>query len=161
MKLRTATDSDKSALIELINDAFQITDYFKYEKRINEKEMDQYFVNGSFELLEDGNQLAACVYYTIHQGTLNFSLLSVAPAFQGKGFSKVMVKHIEKIAVSSNCKAIQIEVVNIRTTLFPFYEKWGYVATGTMPFRKPTRFPCYLVIMMKKISDREMFGSFT
>jgi GNAT superfamily N-acetyltransferase len=151
MKLRAATDKDKPILIELINDAFQITDYFKYEKRINKKEMDQYFVDGSFSLMEDENKLAACVYYTIHEGILNFSLLSVGSGFQGKGLSKVMVSHVEEIAASSNCTAIQIEVVNIRTVLFPFYEKLGYVATGTMPFRKPTRFPCHLVIMMKKI----------
>jgi GNAT superfamily N-acetyltransferase len=152
MNLRTANLSDKPALITLINDAFQITDYFKYDKRINEKEMDQYFADGTFVLLEDEGQPAGCVYYTIRNGILNYSLLSVASTSQGKGFSKVLVNRVEEMAVSARCNNIQIEVVNIRTALFPFYEKQGYVATGTMPFRKPTRVPCHLVIMMKEVN---------
>jgi GNAT superfamily N-acetyltransferase len=152
MNLRAAVVADKPALITLINDAFQITDHFKYEKRINGKEMDQYFADGTFILLEEEEKPAACVYYTIRKGILNFSLLSVASTSQGKGFSKVLVNRVEEIATTSCCSALQIEVVNIRTVLFPFYEKLGYVATGTMPFRKPTRIPCHLVIMMKKIA---------
>lgn len=149
MKIRAAINTDKPSLITLINDAFQITDYFKYEKRINEKEIDQYFADGTFIILEDDNRIAACVYYTINNHILNYSLLSVASAFQGKGYSKVLVNYVEEIAKEKKCSDVQIEVVNIRTVLFPFYEKQGYVETGTMPFRKPTRFPCHLVIMMK------------
>jgi GNAT superfamily N-acetyltransferase len=151
MKIRAATPTDKPALIALINDAFQITDYFKYDKRINETEMDRYFADGTFVLLEDDNIPAACVYYTIREGVLNFSFLSVASVSQGKGFSKVLVKHVEEIAVSAQCTTLQIEVVNIRTALFPFYEKLEYVVTGTMPFKKPTKVPCHLVIMEKAV----------
>jgi GNAT superfamily N-acetyltransferase len=152
MNLRTANDTDKPVLIALINDAFQVTDYFKYDKRINEKEMHLYFSKGTFVLLEDEGKPVGCIYYTVKQGILNYSLLSVVFTGQGKGYSKVLIKHVEEIAVSSHCSAIQIEVVNIRTELFPFYEKQGYVVTGTMPFRKPTRLPCHLVIMMKEVN---------
>lgn len=151
MNIRAAMIADKPALIELINDAFQVTDYFKYDKRVNNEEMDRYFLNGHFVVLEIENKPAACVYYTLRPGLLNFGLLSVASSCQGKGLSKMMISHVEEIAAAANCHAIQIEVVNIRTLLFPFYEKMGYVPAGTMPFRKPTRVPCHLVIMKKEI----------
>jgi N-acetylglutamate synthase-like GNAT family acetyltransferase len=151
MKIRTAINEDKPFLTGLINEAYQVAKFFKYEDRMNEEEMNRYFSTGTFLVLEDPDETIACIYYRLVGNSLNFSLLSVDPKKQGKGFSKILVKRVEEIACENACELITIQVVNLRKPLFPFYQHLGFVPMGTKPFPKPTKLPCHLVDMVKNL----------
>lgn len=84
MNFRPAIEEDKPPLIELINDAYKVTAFFKYEKRINETEIEEYYKNGSFLILETSLQIVGCVHYCFDADSLHFNLLSVHPGMQGK-----------------------------------------------------------------------------
>jgi GNAT superfamily N-acetyltransferase len=138
-------------LISLINSAYKVTAFFKIENRINIEEMDQYFSGRTFLLLEDENEIIACIYYRLNKHSIRFNLLSVRPDKQGKGLSKILIKKIEEIGKENKCNTVNIQVVNLRKPLFEFYQKLGFVPIGTAPFPKPTKTPCHLVTMAKDI----------
>jgi N-acetylglutamate synthase-like GNAT family acetyltransferase len=152
VNLRKATEKDKNALLKIINEAYKIAEFFKLEDRLNEQELGNYFASGTFMVLENAEELLGCVFYKTENDNLNFSLLSIAPEKQGKGYSKLLVREMDEIARENNCKTISIQVVNLRKPLFPFYESMGFVRVGTKPFPKPTRVPCHLVNMVKRVS---------
>jgi len=49
---------------------------------------------------------------------------------------------------------MDIKVVNLRTDLFGFYQKRGYVVTGTSPFPTDveTKLPVHFIDMSKQLS---------
>ncbi len=54
------------------------------------------------------------------------------------------------------CPIIELDVVNLRTELFGFYEHMGYVRTGILPFPDESRLmqPAHLVTMQKRATSR-------
>ena len=57
-------------------------------------------------------------------------------------------------ARDAGCIALDINVVNLRTELPPFYKKLGYVEMGSAPFTDPraTR-PCHMIVMTKDLGS--------
>ena len=152
MNIRTANENDKNALIVLINSAYHITSFFKFESRIDKDEMDKSFSAGTFLILEDSTGPIGCIYYKLNEKSILLNLLSVRPDKKGKGLSKILIKEAEEIGKANNCSTVYINVVNLRKPLFELYEKFGYVTTGTAPFPKPTKIPCHLITMAKQLT---------
>jgi hemolysin activation/secretion protein len=48
---------------------------------------------------------------------------------------------------------MEIYIVNLRTELTPFYQRRGYVETGTLPFPPDvqTKEPCHFITMSKQL----------
>ena len=61
-----------------------------------------------------------------------------------------MIAAAEAYCRDAGCVALDINVVNLRTELPPFYKRLGYVETGSAPFTDPraTR-PCHMIVMTK------------
>ena len=83
-----------------------------------------------------------------------FGLLSVDPAHQGQGLGRVLVEAAEARCRAAGCRALDIDVVNLRTELPPFYAKFGFRPTGTTPFPAPSKLkqPVHLVVMSKPLA---------
>jgi hypothetical protein len=62
-----------------------------------------------------------------------------------------MIAAAEDHCRNAGCREMELEVVNLRTELPPFYRKFGYLETGTRPFPdvEKSKLPCHFIVMSK------------
>ena len=60
--LRSATPDDVSAIVTLVNSAFEVERFFKDGDRTNADQVKQMMAEGTFLLLSDGDSLLAMLY---------------------------------------------------------------------------------------------------
>jgi ribosomal protein S18 acetylase RimI-like enzyme len=150
---RTADLTDAEALVPLINRAFEIELQFFDTERIDLAETLEHLKKGTFLLAEENGTLAGCNYVERRGHAGYFGLLSVDPAYQGRGLGRKLVDQAEDFCRAAGCSLMQIRVLNHRTELPPFYEKLGYsVARLEEVEQKPSaRLPYHFLVMEKKL----------
>jgi GNAT superfamily N-acetyltransferase len=129
--LRSAAPDDVSAIVTLVNSAFEVERFFKDGDRTNADQVKQMMAEGTFLLLSDGDSLLACVYVTLNGERAYIGLLAVEPAGQKKGIGKRMMREAESYARAAGSKFADLRTVDLRTELLPIYRSLGYVETGT------------------------------
>ena len=159
-ELRVARTDEAPAVAALVNAAFQVEAFFKRGDRTDAAEIRDLMQPGEFLVLDEpqaagdsGTGLTACVYVRMNGDRGYFGMLSIDPRFQGRGLGRSMVAAVESHFRARGCHAVDIQVVNLREELPPFYERLGYVATGTRPFPddgSATR-PCHFIVMTKRL----------
>ena len=152
MQLRLAAASEAPALVSLINAAFRVEKFFIDTERIDLTQVEGFFRSGSFLVADDG-RLAACIYVEKRGERGYFGLLSVDPGRQKNGFGKRLVEAAEQHCRDLGCRAMDMQIVNLRSELPAFYNRLGYVETGTAPFPEEvvTKMPCHFVRMSKPL----------
>ena len=108
-----------------------------------------------FLLLEDeSGKLTGSVYVDVRGAKGYFGMLSIDPARQGQGLGARLIDAAEQFCHDAGCRAMEIEVVNLRTELPDFYRRRGYAETGTRPFSpsERTKLPCHFVVMVKRFA---------
>ena len=157
LTLRFAEDTDAEAIAALINAAFKVELFFKLEDRTNPAEVLHYLESGRFLLAEEEAGLAACLYLEMGANRCYLGLLSVDPKRQKTGLGGRMMAAAEEAAREAGCSHVDIRVVNLRTELFPIYQRLGYVEEGTEPWpaEKPTRVPCHFIRMSKALDGTQ------
>ena len=154
MKTRIAVPADARAVAALISLAYRVEDFFKIGDRTDESDVMRRMTKGSFVLLEDdAGALAGCVYVEVRGDVGYFGMLSVAPSRQGQGLGARLIAAAEDQCRSAGCREMELEVVNLRTELPPFYRRFGYLESGTRPFfdQEFAKLPCHLVVMTKSL----------
>src|SRR5262249_12938997 len=126
MKLRPANLDDGRAITELINRAFLIERFFVDHDRISEEEVRSLLCRGGFTLAEDDVELAGCVYFELRGERAYFGLLSIEPARQRTGLGKLLIAAVEAQARAAGCRFMDLQTVNLRKELPPFYRRLGY-----------------------------------
>ena len=152
--LRTATAADAVAVAALINAAFKVERFFIEGDRTNEDEVQAYMAKGTFLLAEQDGAPVGCVYVEECGDRGYFGLLAVHPARHGKGLGRSLIQAAEERFRRAGCRAVDIQVVDLRVELAPFYRRLGYVETGTAPFPaegRATR-PCHFIRMSKPLT---------
>jgi len=153
-RVRVAAEEEAPAIARLISLAFRVEAFFKIGDRTNPDEVRGLMTRGEFLVLEDPPGMpAGCVYLKIEEGRGHFAMLSIDPVKQGKGFGRALVDEAEARCRAAGCRHMDIEVVNLREELPPFYRRLGYVETGTAPFpdmEHSTR-PCHFILMTKAL----------
>lgn len=157
--IREATSADVEALVTIINRAYRVEDFFVTGDRIRSADVvEKMSVPGGVFLVSDNSpvseaRLASAVFVRITGDRGYFGPLAVDPSCQGKGLGKFMVTAAESHCSTRGCRHMDIDVVNLRTELPPFYESLGYTVTGTKEFPNPERLrrPAHLVLMTKRI----------
>jgi GNAT superfamily N-acetyltransferase len=154
MTLREATDADVPSLTAVINTAFEVERFFKIGDRTSADETRARMRKGSFLILEDTGQIVAAIFVSAAGGLGYFGTLSVHPAQQGRGLGARMVQAAEEWCRDRGCSQMEIEIVNLRTELPPFYRRLGYQESGTRPFVDAERstMPCHFVVMRKPLT---------
>ncbi len=156
---RIATLDDAKAITELVNAAFRVEDFFKVGDRTDVDEVRAHFASGEFLVLDvddepsSATRPAACVYLQRNGPRAYFGMLSIDPARQGQGLGRWMIDALESHCRRAGCRDIEIHVVNLRDELPPFYRRFGYLETGTLPFPDDgtsTR-PCHFIVMTKRL----------
>jgi GNAT superfamily N-acetyltransferase len=153
MQIRTAVPADAEALAALISLAYRVEDFFKIGDRTDPDDVRRRMGDGSFLLLEDAEQLAGAVYVQVHGDTGYFGMLSIEPARQGQGLGSRLIAAAEDHCRNAGCRTMELEVVNLRTELPPFYRRFGYAEAGTRPFsdHEQAKLPCHFIVMSKPL----------
>ena len=150
--IRHATAEDLETLLRIINEAYLVERFFVDGDRIAPDVLTRLLGKGTFLIGEDDGRAQACVYVELRGERGYFGLLAVDPAAQHGGWGRRMIAAAEAFCRDAGCVALDINVVNLRTELPPFYTKLGYVETGTAPFTDPRATkPCHLIVMTKKL----------
>lgn len=154
MKTRMAVPGDARAIAALISLAYRVEDFFKIGDRTDEDDVRARMVESAFLLLEDeAGALAGCVFVDVRGETGYFGMLSIDPSRQGQGLGSRLIAAAEDHCRHAGCREMELEVVNLRTELPPFYRKFGYVESGTRRFTDTERakLPCHFVVMTKSL----------
>ena len=139
MKIRVAESRDAAAAATLISLAYRVEDFFKIGDRTDPTDVLARMNKAVFLLLEDDDgALAGCVYVAIREDTGYFGMLSIDPARQGQGLGSRLIKAAEDYCRERGCQTMELEVVNLRTELPPFYARFGYAASGPGPSPTPS-----------------------
>ncbi len=148
--MRIAGPGDVSDLTRLINLAFRVERFFHDDDRLDDAEVRRRLDRGVFLIEED---LAGCVYVEQRGDRAYIGLLSVDPARQRNGLGKRLMAAAEMYSRERGCRFADLQIVNLREELPPFYRGLGYAETGTEPFTSgvATTLPCHFVTMSKAL----------
>jgi N-acetylglutamate synthase-like GNAT family acetyltransferase len=159
MKVRTATESDFDSILNLINTAFLVERFFKNQDRLSAADLTSYFATGTFLVLEDAGQIAACIYVKRSEDRAYFGLLSVDPSRQKTGLGRRLVAAAEEFARETGARFMDLRIIHLRAELPVIYAKLGYHITGTEPYPSERSHmltqPVHFIRMSKELGHRE------
>jgi predicted N-acetyltransferase YhbS len=161
IRIRVASSPDAHAVTTIVNKAFRSAENFFVEgDRLDEEEVHKLLGVGTFLVAEDGREMLGCVYVepkSLPDQSLPkrayLGLLSVDPEQQRGGVGSKLMDAAEDYCRELGCHFMDIKVVNLRQELPGYYQRRGYVETGTsdFPAHVKTRIPCHFIEMTKTL----------
>jgi ribosomal protein S18 acetylase RimI-like enzyme len=152
--VRHGVEADVPVLTALINTAFEVERFFKRGDRTSEDAVRALLARGNILVVDDEDRRAiASVYVEVRGDRIYIGMVAVEPAHQRQGLGRRLMDAAEAHGRACGCRAADITVVNLRTELPPFYQRLGYVQTGTAAFPDVddvTR-DCHLILMSKPL----------
>jgi len=154
---RLATPDDAPALARLINSAYRVEAFFIIGDRITQPEVLTRIQGDDSDFLvvdaPTAGGLTGAVFVERRANHGYFGLLSVDPDVQGTGLGRLLVEAAEAHCRAAGCRALEIDIVNLRTELPSFYAKFGFAPVGVTPFPAPGKLkqPVHLVQMRKPL----------
>ncbi len=104
-----------------------------------------------YYVLRTSGQPAGCVALErVSDDTCYMERLAVLPAFRRSGFGEALVNHIVARAREMGLRAIEIGTIAAQTELRQWYERQGFVATGTRHFES---LPFDVTFMRRELAD--------
>jgi GNAT superfamily N-acetyltransferase len=157
--IRIANDTDREAIRQLVNQAFEIERFLKKgggDRLQNDGEYESLWERGTFLVKEENGSLAGCVYIEPRADRAYLGLLSIDPARQGTGLGKQLNAAAEEFARSQGCRWMDLRVVSPRAeVLLPIYRRLGYVETGTQEYPpvlvEKMTLPGHFILMSKPL----------
>lgn len=143
MSITKATTADIPALNKLINSAYRGEESKKgwttEEEilggiRIDEPGLAGYFKQNNISILkytDHNGHILGTVNLEVKKPELYLGMFAVSPVSQGKGIGKLLLTEAEAFALKNECSHIAITVISTRIELIAWYERHGYVPTGT------------------------------
>jgi len=143
MEFRRATVADIAAIVALVESAYRgdasragwTTEAdFLDGRRTDADEVRGYIERerGMILLAEQGGAIVACANVAEEAGAGYFGMFSVSPTLQGAGIgSRVLAEAERTVRDEWKLPAIRLTVIDIRAELVGYYERRGYVRTGT------------------------------
>ena len=156
MVTRRSRANEAEAVAALITLAYRVEAFFVTGDRTDATDVRRRMQRGEFLVVEEPpGVLAGCVYVELRSGRGYFGMLSVDPARQGHGLGRTLVAAAEARCQAAGCDEMEIEVVNLRTELPPFYRRLGYAEGGTRPFPSDEGVtqPCHFIVMNKPLAS--------
>jgi GNAT superfamily N-acetyltransferase len=152
-QIRDAESADAPAIARLVNAAFRPERFFVDADRTDPDKVIALLQKGKFLMLFEDEKLAGCVYSEIRGERGYFGLLAVDPQRQRSGIGARLIGAVEQYCRTSGCRFMDLTFVNVRLELAAYYERFGYVANGTLPFPadQVAKIPVHLVRMSKRL----------
>ena len=154
ISIRSAELADAPQITAVINAAFRIAEEFFIDgNRITQAEVEESLAKGAFLIAEANGMVNGCVYVEPRGERSYLGLLSVDPTSQQGGLGSLLMTEAEKYCRERGSHCMDIVIVSLRDELPSFYQKRGYVGTGTSPFPAdvPTKIPCHFINMSKPL----------
>ena len=156
---RLATAADVPALVRVINRAYRVEEFFLSGDRTNEDAVRHRMAkDGGYFLVIDAapGTLAAAVYAELRGGARGyFGMLAVDPDHQHRGHGRALIAAVEERCRAAGGRFLDIDVVNLRRELPPFYASLGFAPYDTAPFPEPAKLhragEAWLVLMTKPL----------
>ena len=98
-----------------------------FQKEMTENALAEYIV------LEFENQIIGFGGMWLIMDEIHITNIAVAPAFRGKGYSKVLVAALVEFGQTEGFKHMTLEVRVSNHTAIGLYEKFGFVSVGKRP----------------------------
>jgi GNAT superfamily N-acetyltransferase len=168
-RLSTATAPDIPRLTQFVNRAYRgessrqgwTTEAHLLDgQRIDEAGLDDLLAlpNAAILLcLGEENQLLGSFHVQAQGTVLYLSMLAVAPARQGQGVGKFLLRAAEDYGRQHGCAVSRMTVISVRPELIACYERQGYQRNGqTEPFPTDPRYgiprqPLTLLVLEKPL----------
>jgi predicted N-acetyltransferase YhbS len=147
-QIRTAEAVDAPAIARLVNAAFRSERFFIDADRTDPEKVAALLQKGKFLVLFEHGVLVGCVYSEIRGERGYFGLLAVDPLRQRSGMGARLIAAAEQHCRSAGCR-----FVNVRQELPAYYQRFGYVENGVLPFPadQVAKIPVHLVRMSKPL----------
>ena len=152
-EIRAAELADAPPIARLVNDAFRPERFFITSDRTDLDKVAALMQTGKFFMLFEDGVLAGCIYTELRGERGYFGLLAVDPQRQRSGTGARLIDAAEQYCRSAQCRFMDLTFVNVRQELPPYYRRFGYIESGTLPFPpdQATRIPVHLVRMSKPL----------
>jgi N-acetylglutamate synthase-like GNAT family acetyltransferase len=154
MRFRLADINDAEAITRVINAGFKRAENFFIDRdRIDVEGVRNFLQTGEFLVAEDNKKMDGCVYVERRSDRGYIGLLAVDPARQKGGLGSELMVAAENRCRELGCRAVDLQIVNLRRELPEFYGRRGYIETGTAPFPSDvvTKLPCHFIKMSKPL----------
>jgi GNAT superfamily N-acetyltransferase len=152
---RVAGDTDVPALVDLINRAYRVEDFFAYGDRTSDAEVRARIgrPGGAFLMIEDEGGLAGAVFVQVTGDRGFFAMLAVDPGRQKQGLGRRLLEAVEAHCRAAGCRHLDMDMLSVRKELPAFYAKFGFEPYDTAPFDEPSRLqePIHYVLMTKPL----------
>jgi len=148
-----AVPADVPELVRVVNAAYLVEQFFVAGDRTDTETVERLMQKGAFLVeRDDAGALGGCVYVERRGSRGYFGMLAVDPVRQGTGLGRRLVEAAEQYVRDGGARAMDIRVVNLRTELPPFYERLGYVESGTEAVEEPRALrPFHFIVMSKAL----------
>jgi len=136
-----------------VNDAFRPERFFIDADRTDPKKVAALLRKGKFLMLLEDEKLTGCVYAELRDKRGYFGLLAVDPQRQRSGIGARLIAAAEQHCRSVGCRFMDLTFVNVRRELATYYQRFGYVENGVLPFPadQVAKIPVHLVCMSKAL----------
>ncbi len=116
--------------MRLVNLAFLAERPYIEGERINAEGVREMLARGTFLLVEQEGELAACVFVNPRGKRAHLGLISVDPARQGKGLGSQLMAAVELLCRAAGYREMELRFINHRSELLRFYQRQGFSETG-------------------------------
>lgn len=130
LEISILEEKDMAKSIELINHAFAHQNEAKGRERINKEELTKKMSDTDFYVINQGNQLVACVSIELKKESLYLGLLSVADNFRNGKLAPIILSSIEEYARSLGYRKMSLSFSSASEWLKSYYEKNGFRESG-------------------------------
>ena len=157
---RLATREDTPEIVRVINLAYRVEDFFVNGDRTATDDIEARMADPDGDIIvidaDKPGALAAAVCVDVHESRGHFAMLSVDPAFQGRGYGRLLIAAVEEYCRTRSCHSLDLEVVDLREELPPFYEAFGFTTSGMSQFTNPgkLRREAHLIQMTKSLATQ-------
>jgi GNAT superfamily N-acetyltransferase len=152
-QIRTAAPPDAPAIARLVNHAFRAERFFIAADRTDPDKVAALLQKGKFLLLFEDGALTGSVYTELRGERGYFGLLAVDPQRQRSGIGAHLIAAAEQYCRAAGCRFMDLTFVNVRQELPAYYQRFGYVENGALPFPadQVVKIPVHLVQMSKPL----------
>jgi GNAT superfamily N-acetyltransferase len=143
---------DAEGITALINAAFRKAESFFVDgDRIDLESVRGLIAKGEFLISQENAALQGCVYLERRGERAYMGLLSVDTKLQKAGIGSALMQAAEEHCRKAGCRFMDLRIVNLRTENHAFYNRRGFVETGTEPFpiELNPKVPCHFINMSK------------
>jgi len=133
--LRQAGPADAPAVRALTREAYAkwvaVTGREPLPMRVD---YDEAVLKHRFDLLYEGDTLAALIETAVEPDHLLIVNVAVAPAFQGRGLGRRLMAHAEKIAIDAGFTEVRLYTNSLMAENIALYRRLGYRIDREQPF---------------------------